>query len=344
MSLVTRCPKCESRFLIEPDQLSEHQGLVRCGECSHIFDGYDELESKVPTLTRRLPAQQVSQTPAVSNPFANIPSLDLDHAPTGGEDSTLSWESEPEPQTESIRASASSTEPSVMRHRSVAATVDSDTEPAKTSSLASPTSREPRLDSLRSADIALRGESRQLRQHVPSSDPDFGTPQDGMNMIGILLWGFGSLLAIIFLCGQLVYIYRNDIATNAPALRSTLESICARVGCEVSLSRHLDRITIEGASLDQTGASQQEGQASEQILRFTMRNRYEKNQPWPHLILELTDPSSTVVVRKVIAPHQYLPSNLVDQPFMAQQEVKLVLPISVMGPQINGFNIQKFFP
>lgn len=342
MSLVTRCPKCESRFLIEPDQLSEHDGLVRCGECSHIFDGFGALESKLPTLTRRLPGHAAHSAPVASNPFANIPDLDLDPYPEDGTRSTLEWDSEPAPAPIPTPAVALATsppvvdaQPSVIRQRSAS--------PGATTSITSQVDQSA-FSLSPDVDLPLRGESRKLRQHLSTPEPDFGDSHEGMGFTSILMWGLGCLLAIILLCGQLIYIYRNDIATNAPALRSTLDSICARLGCEVSLSRHLDRIAIDGASLDQTGVAQQEGQPSEQVLRFTMRNRYEKNQPWPHLMIELTDPSSTVVVRKVVAPYQYLPANLVDQSFAAQQEVKLALPITVMGLHINGFNIQKFFP
>ena len=79
-------------------------------------------------------------------------------------------------------------------------------------------------------------------------------------------------------------------------------------------------------------------------LRFTMRNRYDKNQPWPHLSVELKDASGTTVVRKIITPQQYLPPSLADQAFAAGQEVNLLLPVAVTGLQINGFQLDKFFP
>lgn len=334
MGLVTRCPKCESRFLIEPEELSEHEGLVRCGECAHIFDGLDALENKIPTLTRKLPESTSSASVAATNPFAGIPDLNLNSEPEFKSEPKLDWGDEPASMPKASFGSSAVTiesvpevEPSVMRHRQQV----------------TPTN-ESGLGGLHQAEPPLRGESRSMRQSAQMHEPEFGDAHEGTGMMGTLLWGFGCLLAIILLCGQLVYIYRNDIATNVPSMRSTLELMCSKLGCEVSLSRHLDRISIEGAALEQPGATQVEGQPTEQLLRFTLRNRYEKNQPWPHLMLELTDPSSTVVVRKMMAPYQYLPSNLVDQSFAPQQEVRLALPITVMGLQINGFNIQKFFP
>lgn len=329
MSLVTRCPKCESRFLIDSDQLSEHDGLVRCGECSHIFDGNVHLENKLPTLTRRLPAETqnaalnrpapvvaaavpisvMSPHPArtsgavPANPFANIPNLDLDS-------------DDPE-----------EVEPSVMRHRPISAM------------------SEPRLNIPPAEDLPLRGEAR-IRPAQPASEsaPVFSGSEEGMSLGGILFWGLGCFVAVILVCGQLIYIYRNDILASTPLLRPALEAFCNRLSCEVSLPRHLDDIKIEKTMLDQTGTQQQEGQPNEQVLRLTLRNDYPKSQPWPHLMIELTDASSTVVVRKAISPAQYLPPKLLGQPFTAYEEVRLALPMTVTGMQINGFHIQKFFP
>ena len=45
MSLVTRCPKCGTRFRVTPEQLEARQGKVRCGLCLNIFDGREPLVS-----------------------------------------------------------------------------------------------------------------------------------------------------------------------------------------------------------------------------------------------------------------------------------------------------------
>lgn len=38
MSLITRCPACETLFRVVPDQLRISEGWVRCGQCDEIFD------------------------------------------------------------------------------------------------------------------------------------------------------------------------------------------------------------------------------------------------------------------------------------------------------------------
>jgi hypothetical protein len=67
-------------------------------------------------------------------------------------------------------------------------------------------------------------------------------------------------------------------------------------------------------------------------------------QPWPDLSLELTDASGTVVLRKRMRPHEYLPAQLADKPFAANQDVSLILPVAVTGLQINGYTLKPFFP
>src|SRR5512133_2289177 len=38
MSLITRCPSCQTLFKVVPDQLRISEGWVRCGQCDEIFD------------------------------------------------------------------------------------------------------------------------------------------------------------------------------------------------------------------------------------------------------------------------------------------------------------------
>ncbi len=43
MNLTTRCPECGTAFRVQPMQLSARGGKVRCGKCSHVFDGVAAL-------------------------------------------------------------------------------------------------------------------------------------------------------------------------------------------------------------------------------------------------------------------------------------------------------------
>ena len=43
MSLITRCPNCDTMFKVVADQLKIAQGWVRCGHCSTVFDASAQL-------------------------------------------------------------------------------------------------------------------------------------------------------------------------------------------------------------------------------------------------------------------------------------------------------------
>lgn len=43
MSLVTRCPDCDTTFRVQGAQLSVRGGRVRCGKCGRVFDGLAQI-------------------------------------------------------------------------------------------------------------------------------------------------------------------------------------------------------------------------------------------------------------------------------------------------------------
>ena len=326
MSLITRCPKCHSDFVVKLEQLQALDGLVRCGTCSHIFDGFATLESQLPTLTQRPGVEPVRfSTPTAINATA---------------------------------ASATSTaEPVVLRHRAerneplesreqevpepAVFTTRADAESSKRFSF----SAKPAEHVAESSGTIL-GESR-LRGDGPSvgrTQPEFLVDEVDTPRLKMLLWSLASVLALGLLVIQLAYVYRNDIATQLPALRPAVETLCAKLGCEVSLRRYIERISVSVIAFERHASSAQEGQPVEMSLKFSLRNRLNQAQPWPGLSLELTDASGTVVLRKRMSPNEYLPAQFADKPFAANQEVSLILPVAVTGLQINGYTLKPFFP
>ena len=315
MSLVTRCPKCQSDFMVSLEQLRVHDGLVRCGQCTNIFDGQTSLESALPTLTQR-----------ATSPRAHIAQPVVVSAPP---------EQEQQPSA-----------PSVLRRRAqTGAEFERPPEQSFVAEHPEPVYQEPVADA--EAVVRVHGEARLRGEHgspVGRSTPKFlidETPLDGLRR---WLWAILMTSAALLLLGQFAYVYRNEVVTRIPALLPLARTACAQLKCEVSLVRHLDRITIESTALEQAPGTQAEGQASVFTLKFSIRNRYDKMQPWPHLSVELKDASGTTVIRKVLAPEQYLPQSLASRPFGANQETHLSLPMMVNGLQISGVQLNRFFP
>lgn len=324
MSLVTRCPKCQSGFEVTADQLRLHDGLVRCGQCSHVFDGYACLQASLPTLTRKVSADD-ARSGSDLEPSEDLKSESRPGGPIGLRAESRS-RSDPEP------VLRTPPEQSVWRDAR---------EPALSSMPVDPDT----AHDLPERPVRVMGEAR-IRGEDPSSigrrEPEFMEDEQPASVWSRMVWGLFAIVLGLVLLVQLLVFFRNDLATTLPMTRPALEQLCRPLGCEVTYVRRIDRIVIIGSSLQQQ-SSTQEG-VNSYLLRLTLQNRNDYPQLWPSLLLSLSDASGTVVVRKVIAPDQYLPAQLADRPFAARQEMALEVPLTVTGLSISGFELQKFFP
>lgn len=198
---------------------------------------------------------------------------------------------------------------------------------------------------------AVRGEARTRYYGVTDvgrSPPEFLDPErQARRSMVRSLWGYGCVLGLLLLALQVVYVYRTAIAVAMPQLRPLLTSVCEPLGCEIGYARRIERIFITASSLQpprgQAGAQGQDD-GSRLVLRVSLRNRYDRPQHWPALRLDLTDLSDTVVVRKVLLPDDYLPPGQSAAPFEPGAERNIEVPIEVKGAQVNGYQLDKFFP
>jgi predicted Zn finger-like uncharacterized protein len=68
MSLATRCPECGTTFKVVRDQLRISDGWVRCGRCSHVFDGTEHLHDTDATALDMAPPEALrAGTPTIAD-------------------------------------------------------------------------------------------------------------------------------------------------------------------------------------------------------------------------------------------------------------------------------------
>lgn len=181
---------------------------------------------------------------------------------------------------------------------------------------------------------------------VGRAPPEF-LDQDRIERSGFMrkLWGYACLVGLIVLALQLLYAYRTDIANSVPALRPVLEAVCKPLDCTVGYARRRDLISISSSSLQPpAGAAAIDDGRTRLVLTVMLHNRHDKPQYWPAVVLELNDLSDTVVVRKVLMPENYLTPEQLKGPFGPQGALKISVPIEVTGVQVNGYQLDKFFP
>jgi predicted Zn finger-like uncharacterized protein len=65
-SLITICPQCQTGFRVTPEQLAARQGLVRCGSCAAVFNGFAALQKSA-----ELSPEPESETREASGPTAS---------------------------------------------------------------------------------------------------------------------------------------------------------------------------------------------------------------------------------------------------------------------------------
>ena len=98
MSLVTRCPACNTTFQVVRDQLRISDGWVRCGRCSHVFDAtldLHEAPDAVPAAGTAPPPADIAKPSEPSEP-PELPEKPSDESRPSAEDSDLS-DDEPGP-------------------------------------------------------------------------------------------------------------------------------------------------------------------------------------------------------------------------------------------------------
>src|SRR5437879_2336325 len=103
------------------------------------------------------------------------------------------------------------------------------------------------------------------------------------------------------LAGQTAYSYRTEIAALIPAARAPLDAACHLLRCQVPLPRRPELMSIESSDLQ--AEPRRDGVI---VLNAVLRNRATFAQDYPALELTLTDEADRPVLRRVLAPREYL--------------------------------------
>ncbi|MCC6867468.1 MAG: DUF3426 domain-containing protein [Burkholderiales bacterium] len=158
------------------------------------------------------------------------------------------------------------------------------------------------------------------------------------------LWKVLGAIAIPILVAALVVQaivhYRDALAAHFPRTKPTLAALCSVLGCKVQALRNAGELSIEASDLREDPAHK-----GLLILSATIRNRAAVPIGYPHLELTLTDASDQVVVRRALAPADYV-SGTVDTSagIAAHGEVPVRLFIDASATTQAGYRIYLFFP
>jgi predicted Zn finger-like uncharacterized protein len=153
-------------------------------------------------------------------------------------------------------------------------------------------------------------------------------------------WLLGVLLLFLILLAQAAYQYRIALALLVPAAKPYADALCATVGCELPLPRRIELMSIEASDLQADTTN-----PNVMVLSATLKNRAIFIQQYPLFELTLTDAQDQPLVRRVLAPQDYLRGSLDPQTgFAAGAEIAVKVFIEGSQVKATGYRLYLFYP
>lgn len=374
--MLSRCPACATVFRVDTVQLRAREGRVRCGRCHTVFDAVDAMvdvplpksgDTPAPAAADLAPppaatdienAAPVADEPEHSHAtltFAAEPDielladdpaavtterLDLDvgsaDAPAEAAEATTENEDpvDDHPGASAAGEAAPEPDPDVTQPLDI---VELEAAPAPDDDIvAAPatSARDPLLDPPPALEPVRDPAVQRIRRELYGEDQ---TPRRGA--LKTTLWSAGILLLLLLAAAQLVYLFRTELVIAQPALKPLFEQVCARLGCTLPAPRRADLISIESSELNPDSE-----RAPLLRLNALLRNGATHAQDWPHLELSLTDTSDRPIVRRVLAPADYLPADRQGSEFAAASEQAVSVLVDPTDTNAGGYRLYVFYP
>lgn len=344
MSMTTQCPSCGTMFRVTPPQLQSQHGMVRCGRCATVFDGFKALAT-LPEEVRQEPAPRTA--PAI----AAVP------APAFEEPQHLAESAEAEP----ARAEAPIEAPLEPAAPVDEAEIPARVEPDEVEGGQAPLPVETEVAAA-SADApgepvaveAVTGDEPSVESvltvadPVPLQSPVQPSPAAVADFVALppaapaprqrnVFWACASLVLLAVLAAQFVYLYRGEIAASIPEARPLLSEWCKPLKCTVALPQRPRQITIEASDMQ----AADNANAGLIILTATLRNQATIALGFPALDVVLTNTRDHTVARRIFLPHEYLAENREWRAGMAPSaEVTIRLQIDSGDLGAAGFRLE----
>ena len=317
--MITRCPQCRTTFRVTPEQLRLRQGRVRCGECMTSFDALASL------------AEDGAQWPAIKEP--------------GSENDDPAT---PAPEDAALADVPRSTDARVDER--IEPTIKPEPEPGSSPPEPDP-DMVPPIDERASEALPAAEQFEPTAQvdTVEAPAPIVAPPHEPAAEAGLheptptphrWPWLIGCSLALMALALQGAVHFRTTLAARVPESGPWLAMLCEPLGCALDLPRRIDLIEIESSDL----APVKDAGGHLQLVA-TLRNRASFAQACPHLELTLTSAGDRALLRRALAPGEYLgPLAPTAAGFAARGDQTVQLDLQVEDTPAVGYRLYLFYP
>jgi len=322
MSLITRCPTCETLFKVVPDQLRISEGWVRCGQCDGIFDASLHLLPTPPVGA--VPAVLQNESSEVADSTDLSPEL-LEADPESGseidsEGSSLFQEAvEQDPVDDDIKRDF----PEQVQDESllVAGIVP---EVFTEFKVDEDSGEEESNDHTELSKVSfLQGGKSKTFWHRPVVKTSL--------LISCLVLSLG-------LVGQVVFYERDRIVILEPTLKPLFQEICSSLKCTFSPLRRIESIVIESSSFTKI-------RGDSYRLNLSLKNMESMALAVPAIELTLTDALDLPVVRRVfLAAELGVKSDSLPSGAEWPTSLALAVKTSSASGRVAGYRLLAFYP
>lgn len=267
MSLIARCPACQTCYKVVPDQLRISDGWVRCGQCGDIFDASQSL-IEAETEPAATPFLEFADTSVQAHRSMQDNTTGVDQISALVEPATVNQDDAEAP---FVGNPANHMTASELPWAAAALLIKPSSESHADEPMA------PGTEPLAEPVSFMR---------VP--DAPKGALQRSRSVVW---WGLGVIL-VLGLLAQGLYRERDQMAALFPELKPALHSVCDVLGCRVSPLQRIEDWVIDSAAFHQVGQETFE-------LRFTVKNKAPFALALPAMELTLTDLADQPVMRRV---------------------------------------------
>ena len=303
--MITHCPSCRTHFRVQADQLAARAGQVRCGKCSRVFDALEHLIEEV------------------------VPTSAIESFPKPSASSADAAQTEQTPESTANQALEAR-----VQESAIAEVVDCREEspvPEVEASLLE--RREP---------VLIEPPSLVTEADAGASPFNFGSSatKESAPPRHRWPWRLGALLLFVLLLAQAAYQYRTAFILLFPEAKPSAAALCASLGCDLPLPRRIEQLSIDASDLQADTTN-----PNVMVLSATLKNRAIFAQQHPMLELTLTDAQDQAVVRRVLAPQDYLARAVsIHAGFAANSEIAIKVFIEGSQVKATGYRLYLFYP
>lgn len=326
MSLITRCPACQTLFRVVPDQLRISEGWVRCGQCDEVFDASQNLFQETPTSAPEATSKTESEVVSV---------VAYPHPESAG------FQPEAQPHQDSWLDESHDVRDEIQVDLPTGLVSVQTALPSVTSDSTSPIEiGEPPASDL-SERQSQRGQSKQYESDaLPAVSFMRAMPQRSVwhrPLVRAIL-GLSSFLLVLVLAVQITVHERDRLAAIQPRTQPVLEAICAALKCGLSPVRQIESIVVDNASFSKI-------RGDTYRLSLSVKNTAAIELAMPSLELTLTDSQEQTVLRRVLLPAEFGAARDV---IAAGGEWSGAVVLSVRGAagaeRTSGYRVLAFYP